>query len=97
LVPEESAGWASPSSRGLRGVNALLGTEPLTPTRNTHQVSEMTDEQTRELMRTKRAIFAAQPHGVFTFGGACSGVTWGKGRFYHPARVPTAVANVVSK
>jgi hypothetical protein len=57
----------------------------------------MTDEQTRELMRTKRAIFAAQPHGVFTFGGACSGVTWGKGRFYHPARVPTAVANVVSK
>ena len=59
------------------------------------EVMEMTDEQTRELMRTKRAIFAAQPHGVFTFGGACSGVTWGAGRFYHPKQVPTAVANVV--
>mmetsp|Transcript_26538 Transcript_26538/g.44427 ORF Transcript_26538/g.44427 Transcript_26538/m.44427 type:complete len:339 (-) Transcript_26538:234-1250(-) len=60
------------------------------------EISETSDAEIKELLATKRVIFTAQPHGVFTFGGACAGVEWGK-RFWDPADCPTTVANVVMK
>eukprot|EP00959_Pyramimonas_sp_CCMP1952_P068628 1432501-Pyramimonas_sp.AAC.2 len=48
---------------------------------NFSEISETTDEEIKKLMATKHVIFTAMPHAVFTFGGACLGVEWGK-RFW---------------
>eukprot|EP00192_Tetraselmis_astigmatica_P013957 CAMPEP_0117696540 /NCGR_PEP_ID=MMETSP0804-20121206/28730_1 /TAXON_ID=1074897 /ORGANISM="Tetraselmis astigmatica, Strain CCMP880" /LENGTH=307 /DNA_ID=CAMNT_0005510691 /DNA_START=15 /DNA_END=939 /DNA_ORIENTATION=- len=36
------------------------------------EISEVEDDKVKELMASRRVMFVAQPHGVFTFGGACA-------------------------
>jgi hypothetical protein len=58
------------------------------------EVREMDDEQIQHLMATKRVLMCAQPHGVFSFGGACAGVEWSK-KWWDPNMSPTAAASSV--
>ena len=48
----------------------------------------------RALIESRAVLFCVQPHGVFSFGGACAGVTWAD-RWWNPADIPTAVARSV--
>ena len=52
------------------------------------EIAEISDPELKELMRTKRVMFVAQPHGVFTFAGATAIVSWGR-RFWDPETCPT--------
>ena len=52
------------------------------------EIAEIGDSELKELMRTKRVMFVAQPHGVFTFAGASALVSWGR-RFWNPETCPT--------
>lgn len=55
---------------------------------NYTEIAEVDDAEVEELMQTKRVMFVGQPHGVFTFCGACAAVTWGS-RFWRPEKCPT--------
>jgi len=46
------------------------------------------------LFSSKNVLLCVQPHGVFSFGGSCGGVTWGKS-WWSPEKTPTAVASSV--
>ena len=54
------------------------------------EICETEDNTVKELMATKRVLFVAQPHGVFTFAGACAAVVWGS-RFWRPEHCPTVL------
>jgi 2-acylglycerol O-acyltransferase 2 len=62
---------------------------------NYEEIKETTDEEVQELMKKRRVLFCVQPHGVFSFGGACAGVEWSKS-WWSPTESPTAAANVIT-
>jgi hypothetical protein len=62
---------------------------------NYSEIKEISDEDIQTLIGSRGVIFAVQPHGVFSFGGASAGVSWAK-RWWHPKSIPTAVAASVS-
>ena len=61
---------------------------------NFSEIREISDDQVQELIRSRPVIFSIQPHGVFSFGGACAGVQWAT-RWWHPKQIPTSVASSV--
>ena len=44
-------------------------------------------------MKTRKVLLCIQPHGVFSFGGACAGVEWSK-KWWKPEDCPTAVTGI---
>ena len=58
---------------------------------NYSEIKEFGDAQIQELIGRRAVLFCVQPHGVFSFGGCCAGVTWAQ-RWWHPRSIPTAVA-----
>jgi hypothetical protein len=59
------------------------------------QIKEIPDDEVKKIVLGRHAILSVQPHGVFSFGGACAAVQWGR-NWWHPTLVPTAVASSVS-
>ena len=58
---------------------------------NYSEIKELGDPELRALIAKRSVLFCVQPHGVFSFGGACAGVEWAR-RWWHPGSIPTAAA-----
>ena len=45
---------------------------------NYSEIKELSDDGVQALIGERAVLFCVQPHGVFTFGGACAGVEWSR-------------------
>jgi len=58
------------------------------------EYDEIPQDQIQQLFQKRHVLLCVQPHGVFSFGGACAGVRWSQ-TWWSPERTPTAVASSV--